>query len=190
MAATAAVFSTKKLTTTPLATSGAPAANIGSTTPDTTTRPTKAANQGHACRAPTNSSAPNGDVIAHKQTAEELIDVTSAETVARSAGSERHFDRRARSTESDSRARMSTMSGAQVLVLHGSPGSGKTTLADAVAERLRRADVASALIDLDALSIVHPHQGRSFSRANLRAVWPNYTAVPDVRVVRDCRVIR
>jgi adenylylsulfate kinase-like enzyme len=84
---------------------------------------------------------------------------------------------------------MSTMSGAQVLVLHGSPGSGKTTLAGAVTERLRRADIASALIDPDAFSIVHPHQGRSFSRANLRAVWPNYMAVPDLRVVLPLVVV-
>lgn len=72
---------------------------------------------------------------------------------------------------------------AQVLLLHGSPGSGKTTLGEAIAERLRQANLASALIDLDALAIVHPYQGRSFTRANLRAVWPNYAAVPDVRVV-------
>jgi hypothetical protein len=72
---------------------------------------------------------------------------------------------------------------AQVLVLHGSPGSGKTTLARAIAERLCRANLANAVIDLDALSIVYPSRGRSFSRANLRAVWPNYAAVPDVRVV-------
>jgi hypothetical protein len=81
------------------------------------------------------------------------------------------------------------MSGAQVLVLHGSPGSGKTTLAGAIAERLRRADLASALIDVDALSIVHPYQGRAFTRANLRAVWPNYAAVTDVRVVLPLVVV-
>lgn len=81
------------------------------------------------------------------------------------------------------------MSGAQVLVLHGSPGSGKTTVAEAVAERLRHANVASALIDLDALALVHPYQGRAFSRANLRAVWPNYAAVPDVRVLLPLVVV-
>ena len=81
------------------------------------------------------------------------------------------------------------MTSAQVLVLHGSPGSGKTTLAEAIAERLRRAHMANALIDLDALSIVYPLQGRSFTRANLRAVWPNYAAVPDVRVVLPLVVV-
>jgi hypothetical protein len=77
----------------------------------------------------------------------------------------------------------------QVLVLHGSPGSGKTTVAEAIAERLRQARLPSALIDLDALSLVHPYQGRPFTRANLRAVWPNYAAVPDVRVVLPLVVV-
>jgi predicted kinase len=81
------------------------------------------------------------------------------------------------------------MSSAQVLVLHGSPGSGKSTLARAVAELLSEANVANAVIDLDALSIVHPYQGRSFSRANLRAVWPNYVAVPDLRVILPLVVV-
>ena len=71
----------------------------------------------------------------------------------------------------------------EVLVLHGSPGAGKSTLAEAIAEQLRAEDIPSALIDLDALSIVHPHPGPAFSRSNLRAVWPNYAAVPGVKVV-------
>lgn len=71
----------------------------------------------------------------------------------------------------------------RVLVLHGSPGSGKTTMARAVAERLCLMDLANAVIDIDELAIVYPEQGRSFSRANLRAVWPNYAAVPDLRVL-------
>jgi hypothetical protein len=45
------------------------------------------------------------------------------------------------------------------------------------------------VIDLDALCLVHPDQGRSFSRVNLRAVWSNYTAVPDVRVVLPLVVV-
>lgn len=83
------------------------------------------------------------------------------------------------------------MGSPEVLVLHGSPGAGKSTLAESIVERLRKADVPTALIDLDALSIVYPHPGPTFSRANLRAVWPNYAAVPGVKVllplvVKDC----
>src|SRR5262245_10818078 len=81
------------------------------------------------------------------------------------------------------------MSGSEVLVLHGAPGSGKTTVARAVAERLREANLPNAFIDLDALCIVHPYPGRAFSRANLRAVWPNYSKVSDVRVVLPLVVV-
>jgi shikimate kinase len=72
---------------------------------------------------------------------------------------------------------------ADVLVLHGSPGSGKSTLSRAVAERLRTADVANAVIDLDELSLVYPHPGRWFARDNLKAIWPNFAAIPHLKVV-------
>jgi len=69
-------------------------------------------------------------------------------------------------------------------VLHGSPGSGKSTLAGAIAELLRVAGLAHAVIDLDEISLLHPHPGHDFALRNLRALWPNYvTAVPDVRLI-------
>jgi len=60
-----------------------------------------------------------------------------------------------------------------VLILHGSPGSGKTTLSRAIAEHLRTADMAHAVIDLDDLCKVYPTPDRSFARENLNAIWPN-----------------
>jgi len=70
-----------------------------------------------------------------------------------------------------------------VLVLHGSPGAGKTTLARAISELLREADLAHGVIDMDELSIVHPQPGRSFARENLKAIWPRYAAVPGLRLL-------
>ncbi|MFD2416868.1 AAA family ATPase [Amycolatopsis pigmentata] len=75
------------------------------------------------------------------------------------------------------------MNGVEVLVLHGSPGSGKTTLSRVIAEHLRTAGVANAVIDLDDLCMVHPSPDRSFARENLKAIWPNYAAIPQVKVI-------
>jgi shikimate kinase len=71
----------------------------------------------------------------------------------------------------------------EVLVLHGSPGSGKSTLARAVAEMLREAELTHAVVDLDELNIVYPWPARTFALANLRAIWPNYAAIPDLKLI-------
>lgn len=75
------------------------------------------------------------------------------------------------------------MNNIEVLILHGSPGSGKSTLARAISEQLRQDDTIHAVIDLDELSLVHPSQHHSFSLRNLKAMWPNYTAIPELKVV-------
>ncbi|MFC0545754.1 hypothetical protein [Kutzneria chonburiensis] len=75
------------------------------------------------------------------------------------------------------------MDNVDVLVLHGSPGAGKTTLARVISEILREADLAYGVIDMDEISIVHPSPGRSFARENLTAIWPRYAAVPGLRLL-------
>jgi predicted kinase len=71
----------------------------------------------------------------------------------------------------------------EVLVLNGSPGSGKTTLANAIAERLRELDIPHAVIDVDELGRVYPEVGSSIARQNLSAIWPNYAALPNLKVI-------
>lgn len=74
------------------------------------------------------------------------------------------------------------MNHTEVLLLHGSPGSGKSTLSVAVSEQLRQAEKAYAVIDIDELNIIYPPQDR-FAHRNLKMIWPNYTAVPNIKVI-------
>lgn len=71
----------------------------------------------------------------------------------------------------------------EVLALHGSPGSGKSTLSRVMGLQLREADVAHAVVDLDDLAMVYPEQSRGFARENLRAMWPNFASVPGLRLI-------
>ena len=73
---------------------------------------------------------------------------------------------------------------AEVLALHGSPGAGKSTLAQALALTLAQANIPWGVIDMDELSLIHPYPGRFFPRENLRLIWPNYViAVPDIKLI-------
>jgi adenylylsulfate kinase-like enzyme len=71
----------------------------------------------------------------------------------------------------------------EVLVLNGSPGSGKSTLANAIAEHLRQMDIAHAVIDLDEMGRIYPELGSSLGWSNLRAMWPNYAAISNLKVI-------
>jgi thymidylate kinase len=70
----------------------------------------------------------------------------------------------------------------QVLVLTGTIGAGKTTLAEATSTRIHQAGLRHALIDLDWLGQLYPPPagtppfdlGLAFT--NLAAIWPNFRA--------------
>lgn len=69
----------------------------------------------------------------------------------------------------------------QVLLLNGACGVGKTTIAEALSDRLNACGTAHAVIDLDALSKVFPRPaedpfGTAVALRNLRALLPSIGA--------------
>jgi tRNA uridine 5-carbamoylmethylation protein Kti12 len=75
------------------------------------------------------------------------------------------------------------MNDTEVLVLNGCPGSGKSTLANAISEQLRQMGIAHAVIDVDEVGRIYPEIGSSFDWKNVRAMWPNYTAISNLKVI-------
>jgi hypothetical protein len=72
----------------------------------------------------------------------------------------------------------------QALLIGGRSGVGKTTVSYEVSERLRRHDIAHALIDGDNLDRVYPPaKGPALAEANLAAIWRNYGALGHTRAI-------
>jgi predicted kinase len=91
--------------------------------------------------------------------------------------------RSARNYLTPAKAELRIANDIEVLVLNGSPGSGKSTLANAISEQLRQMDIAHAVIDVDELERIFPELGSSFGWSNLRAIWPNYAAASNLKVI-------
>ena len=87
------------------------------------------------------------------------------------------------------RASGRTSKGVPTLVLTGTIGTGKTTIAETISELLHERGVRHALIDLDWLGQVYPPLDAddpfdlSLALRNLTVTWPNFLAVGIERAV-------
>lgn len=75
------------------------------------------------------------------------------------------------------------MNQTEILILTGSPGSGKTTVADRLSEVLTRTNTAHAWIDVDDLSKVFPKSPLNFKWTNLLQLLPNYLKIPNTKII-------
>lgn len=75
------------------------------------------------------------------------------------------------------------MNRCEVLVLNGSPGSGKSTMANLIAEQLRESDIPHAVIDVDELARVYPEEHMTMMWDNLSLIWKNYKKIPNIKVL-------
>lgn len=75
------------------------------------------------------------------------------------------------------------MNDIELLILHGPPGAGKTSVSQTMAELLRQRDIAHAVIDLDYLAKIHPCRHIGIMYKNLAAMWPNYQAINTIKVI-------
>ncbi len=78
--------------------------------------------------------------------------------------------------------------GAQLLLIGGRSGVGKTTVANEVSEQLQAAGVAHCVIDGDNLDAAHPKpagdpDGTGLTETNLTAMWTTYAAAGYHRLI-------
>lgn len=62
----------------------------------------------------------------------------------------------------------------EILLITGSPGAGKSTIAGALSEQLIAKNIAHAIIDVDDLAKTYPYQNPEFKWNNLLTLIPNY----------------
>jgi len=71
----------------------------------------------------------------------------------------------------------------ELLILHGPPGSGKTTISQTASELLRQHDIANAVIDLDYLAKIYPRKHVGIMYRNLASIWPNYEEIGTIKII-------
>lgn len=78
-----------------------------------------------------------------------------------------------------------------VLIITGTVGVGKTSVAGEISDLLSDARIPHAFVDIDALSNSWPQQGpfnQDLALLNLRAIWQNFRAAGAERLVISCVV--
>lgn len=75
------------------------------------------------------------------------------------------------------------MSDVELLILHGPPGAGKTSVAQTMSEILRQRDIANAVIDMDYLAKIYPRKHIGIMYKNLASIWPNYEAIGGIKII-------
>ena len=70
-----------------------------------------------------------------------------------------------------------------LLILHGSPGAGKSSVAKAIAKRLRSMQVKHAVIELDDLAQIYPLTLTNIMYRNLATIWPNYVDMGNIKII-------
>jgi energy-coupling factor transporter ATP-binding protein EcfA2 len=75
------------------------------------------------------------------------------------------------------------MSRADILVLHGPPGSGKTTVGNAIADILRQARIPHLVLEIDELERIYPEDDPFIKWRILASIWPNYHPRGEIKVI-------
>lgn len=71
----------------------------------------------------------------------------------------------------------------ELLILHGPPGAGKTSISQIMSELLCQHDITNAIIDLDYLANIYPRKHIGIMYKNLASIWPNYQSLGDIKVI-------
>ena len=75
------------------------------------------------------------------------------------------------------------MNSLDLLILHGPPAAGKSSIARAMAGTLREHDIPHAVIEMDDLARIYPLSHIGIMYKNLAAIWPNYVALGAMKII-------